>query len=237
MKVNIKLRYYILIYVLFINLVSLSGQDILVDQEMTDQYVNKTVVEDLKSDKSYAYIYDEVKEKGFLGRAWDDFKSYIARMLRAANEATGSSLVTFLIVIVSIFVLVYFFLRSQRIGFFEKQSKTIEFSLIDGTTVDASADLDQLLQEANASADYKKAVQLIYLKSLFYLGDEEVIDVKKFKTNADYLKEISLSGIQTTFRGITNQYEHTQFGDFEATTENVDEMNAYFSNLTEVVGK
>lgn len=193
--------------------------------------VNDEILQDMRNDDAYAYIIEQSKEEGFIGKIWTQIKEYINSFFRSTKRVTGSNFFSFIIIFFAIGALVYFFLKSQRAGFFQKSRKHIEFVMADGMTIEDTENIPALLSEALRSKEYKKAIQLMYVQSILLLGEADRVDVRKFKTNAAYYDEIKDGTEKGIFRDLTKLFEYIQFGDFEATQQDVDSMQ---SNLTQL---
>lgn len=75
-------------------------------------------------------------------------------------------------------------------------------------------DFDQLINEARAKQNYRRAVRLLYLQSLKKLTDKGLIAWKIDKTNHEYEQELVDNVLHSSFQELTSRFEHICYGDF-----------------------
>jgi hypothetical protein len=80
-------------------------------------------------------------------------------------------------------------------------------------------DFDQLIREATAQNDYRKAIRLLFLHALKILSDKHLVHWEQGKTNHDYLKELNVDEVKTGFNQLNFYFEHAWYGNF-AVSEN-----------------
>lgn len=85
---------------------------------------------------------------------------------------------------------------------------------------------DTLIEEAVAAANYRRAVRLLYLRSLKELADRGAIEWKRNRTNHDYLLELRDSPLRVPFADATWLFENVWYG-------NVPVSEAVFRNIRE----
>lgn len=73
---------------------------------------------------------------------------------------------------------------------------------------------NQLLKEAIAQKNHRKAIRLYYLKTLKVLTDKKVIDWKPHKTNEDYRRELARSNYAGKFKEISLLFDYVWYGEF-----------------------
>lgn len=71
---------------------------------------------------------------------------------------------------------------------------------------------DTLIDEAVSVANYRRAVRLLYLRSLKELTDRGAIEWKRNKTNHDYLLELRDSPLRVPFADATWLFEYVWYG-------------------------
>ncbi len=75
-------------------------------------------------------------------------------------------------------------------------------------------DFDQLIDEAVAARHYRRAVRLLYLKTLKALAARHLIDWQRDKTNHEYLDELRPPALRRSFAVLTTLFEYVWYGDF-----------------------
>ena len=75
-------------------------------------------------------------------------------------------------------------------------------------------DFDALIDEAVAARHYRRAVRLLYLKTLKALATRHLIDWQRDKTNHEYLDELPTPALRRPFAALTTLFEYVWYGDF-----------------------
>ena len=74
------------------------------------------------------------------------------------------------------------------------------------------SDLDRFIREALQKENYAQAVRLYYLAIIKELSLKRWIRWKKDKTNRDYIRELSNTNFQNSFRNVTRMFERIWYG-------------------------
>ena len=74
------------------------------------------------------------------------------------------------------------------------------------------SDLDRFIREALEKENYSQAVRLYYLAIIKELSLKRWIRWKKDKTNRDYIRELSNTNFQNSFRNVTRMFERVWYG-------------------------
>ncbi len=75
-------------------------------------------------------------------------------------------------------------------------------------------DFDRQIDEAVAARDFRRAIRLLYLKTLKTLAVRELIDWQRDKTNHAYVDELRRPALRTPFAALTDLFEYVWYGDF-----------------------
>ncbi|OJJ14728.1 hypothetical protein BKI52_41565 [marine bacterium AO1-C] len=89
-------------------------------------------------------------------------------------------------------------------------------------------DFDQLITEAKAKQNYRRAVRLLYLQNLKKLTDKGLIHWQIDKTNHDYERELAQTSLHQSFQTITLRFEYACYGDFHIDREIYDDTEPIF---------
>lgn len=135
------------------------------------------------------------------------------REIKSRNKGDGAllKLVSYAIML-GLFVLILYMVFSQV-----KLDKKIDPKLTTGELVDIEdineVDADAAYKTAIASGDFRLAIRMQFIKCLQTLSAKEYIDWEKEKTNRDYARELSDSGLRQSFRELANVFEKTWYGE------------------------
>ena len=98
-------------------------------------------------------------------------------------------------------------------------------------------DLQRLIKQATSSGDYQYAISLYYLEVLKRLSEKNLIVWRKAKTNAEYLRELSILDIAPPFRKLTHIFESIFYGEQEITTTEFQNLQPLFENMLDTIDK
>jgi hypothetical protein len=91
-------------------------------------------------------------------------------------------------------------------------------------------DFDKLISEAVADQDYRRAIRLIFLKSLKMLADKNFIQWEHGKTNHDYLAELTKEDLKTGFNELNYYFEYAWYGNFSISPDLFKRVQHTFSD-------
>ncbi len=161
------------------------------------------------------FLYDREPEAP-LG-LWDRFLRWLDEHffepLRDVTPGWFSRWFYYLLAAVGIAFAIARLMRMDLAGaFYRKRKKT-------GLTFDVvpedirAHDFDRLIDEAVAARDYRRAVRLLYLKTLKALTTRNLIDWQRDKTNREYIDEVPQAN-RRDFAELTRLFEYVWYGDF-----------------------
>lgn len=116
-------------------------------------------------------------------------------------------------------------------GLFAKQSDKVvgDFTQIDENIHEMN--FNTLIDEAIVAGHYRRAVRLLYLKSLKELSDRGLIDFSREKMNHDYLRELERSPLREPFADATLLFEYIWYGDMPVTASSFPRVREAFAGL------
>lgn len=197
----------------------------------------ESTLEEYRNNDDFDYSID-LRE----GENWfQDLINWILRKLLffIFDESEGSygKLVLYMVFAVIVIFIAYQ-LTNTRIGSFFFRSATI---LKPGTGVSEEelieTDYEGLIRDAVENGRYRYAVRLLYLKLLKKMTVSGMIKWRQDKTNSDYVREISESGLRSDFSLATMHFEYIWYGDFPVDKEMFSRINERVSNLEKKVGR
>lgn len=136
------------------------------------------------------------------------------------NVTTPVMIILFLVALGAIL----FFLYKKRPELFMRSKKTaplpydVEEENIHGI------DFNKEIASALDNGDHRLAIRLLYLQTLRFLSDNELIDWQIHKTPTEYLYEIRNREMKQPFRELTNHFLQVRYGNYKATSELFDIM-------------
>ncbi|MHA4807644.1 DUF4129 domain-containing protein [Flavitalea flava] len=97
-------------------------------------------------------------------------------------------------------------------------------------------DLEEKLEQAIKSGNYRLGVRYLFLKTLGLLDSRGMIHFHARTTNHDYLRQMKGNTQEPDFRYLIRAYEHVWYGDFSLNSEQFDRVNHYFQKFYKSIG-
>ena len=130
----------------------------------------------------------------------------------------GENVTTPILIIIFILILLttIYFLYKKRPELFMRSKKTIPIPYTLEEENIHQINFDTEIDSALQGHDYRLAIRLLYLQTLRFLSDNNLIDWQIHKTPTEYLYEITNNEMKQPFRLITNHFLHIRYGNFQA---------------------
>ncbi len=149
---------------------------------------------------------------------WDRFKAWLReKIFGPLGELNLGPVLRWILYAVAAFGIVFALLRLLRmeaVGVFsgKRPPPGPAFETVDEDI--RTMDFDRMIDEAVAAGDYRRAVRLLYLKTLKTLAARGLIDWQRDKTNHEYLDELRRPALRGPFAELTYLFEYVWYGDF-----------------------
>lgn len=91
-----------------------------------------------------------------------------------------------------------------------------------------SADIEQHIQKAISNKEYRLATRFMFLKTLNYLHDHQLIQFDAKSTNRDYISQMKKSERGGEFNHLTNIYEYVWYGEYQLSEQQFDVVQQRF---------
>jgi len=184
------------------------------------------------SDKDFKYENDYTQKTGF----WDAILQWIYRHLFKPlfknYNITTWDILEYAIAIAALILIIYFLIKSDRVGLFYKKSKSDSLNLSDTEEDIRQMNFTKLIDEAIEKGQYRVAVRYLYLKLLRDLSDRQLITWQAEKTNRDYSNELRPSALGKPFTQVTFLFDYAWYGDMpinDASFKNIRESFEQFN--------
>ncbi len=123
------------------------------------------------------------------------------------------------------------FIGADPRSLFARKPKSDNLSLDEAEANIHAISFDDMIAEATAKQQYKRAVRLFYLKSLKQLSDREWIDWRPYKTNYEYVRELKKNELDSDFKQVTYLFENVWYGDFQLNQNTFRETERQFKDF------
>jgi len=195
---------------------------------------NKERLMEYARDKHFQYKQGK-GQLNWWARFWSWVWYNIRRVFEGMRIGNGTwTVLKYVLLIIAIGFLVFIALKLAGVDVIKviagKSAKTT-IPYTEGTDNIHEIDFDIAIDEAIAAKNYKLAVRLLYLKSLKYLSNAQLIDWHIEKTNADYVHELVNATQYKSFNQLTYQFEYIWYGDFPIDAQRFQQINELFLEL------
>lgn len=177
-------------------------------------------IQKYKEQKEFQYGEEEPKGLTWWDRFWRAFWQWISRLFGERQTPTGPSMwpsvlkYSTIAICIGVVVFVIFKLIGVDFKWFTGKSKSVEVPYDESLENIHEISFDDEINHTLQNGNYRLAVRLLYLQTLKYLSDREVIEWLPNKTNSAYVKEMEGEKGQDAFANLTNQFEYIWYGDF-----------------------
>lgn len=135
-----------------------------------------------------------------------------------ANQKTSARIrnaILWIVVIAAILAAVWLLWRSEITGLTRGKSKSLAFNFADVTEDLDSINFEKRINEAVSSNNFRLATRWLYLKLLYDMDKQKIIQFVPYKTNIDYRYEIKSGPLLEEFTKLSRIYEYVWYGKFE----------------------
>jgi hypothetical protein len=116
------------------------------------------------------------------------------------------------LIIIAITFVLFIVIKNAKAPAKVKKEKSLATSIDEAEENLPDVALNNLLEQAVSTSDFKAALRIRFLMVLQALIDAKCIEWKKRKTNQQYLLELSDARIKSRFSAIVNVYDDTWYG-------------------------
>ncbi|ATP58578.1 hypothetical protein CPT03_19965 [Pedobacter ginsengisoli] len=180
------------------------------DKSKLDTYSKKT-----------DFIYDDAPAPNL--SLWDRFWLWVWDLIgKTLNNKVTGGLVKYLAIVVLVGLVVFLVLKiiGADLKIFSRQSQKVEVPYTESDDNIHEINFNDQIEKAVATANYRLAVRLLYLRTLKKLSDRSLIHWLPEKTNQTYISEINDPDKKKEFSKLTHQFEYVWYGEFFIDKEN-----------------
>lgn len=152
------------------------------------------------------------------------------------NRRSVFTVFIWIFVIAGLILAVWIFSRSEFSTFLRGNVKNAEFNFEDIGEDLSGIDFNKRIEEATSAQDFRLAIRWLYLKQLFFLNEKALISWQPYKTNMDYMNELSKSEFKTAFKEISKVYEYVWYGEYSINQSNFTSLEQQFKKFESLTG-
>lgn len=192
-----------------------AAQTVRVDTSaVTLREVPADVVEGFRADPAYRYDLPVPQVDSWLARALDWIGDNLFGWLNDPRAGDAFEAFIYLLAAVVVGYALLRLLRMEAAHVFQRRSAAAPVAL---ETLDENIlemDFDRLIDEAVAAQQFRRAVRLLYLRTLQHLADAGLIEWQRDKTNHAYIDELRRPALRPALAYLTGLFEYVWYGDF-----------------------
>ena len=129
---------------------------------------------------------------------------------------------------------IIYFLYKKRPELFMRSKKTASLPYSIEEENMHQINFDKEIASALQSGDYRLAIRLLYLQTLRFFSDNQLIDWQIHKTPTEYLYELTNKEMRQPFRVFTNHFLHVRYGNYPASSELYETMLSLQTSIKQI---
>ncbi len=190
-------------------------------------HISKKAIDNYKKQPVFDYTI-KINNDNIITKALDWIKRQIKYLLYKfftwlLGPKHGTELVKLIVrslpyvaIIIFAYLIFRFLIGSELIVLNKnKKYKNTQVVNLNDEQIIHEANLNELINQALQSKDYRLAVRYHYLQILKQLINQKLIDWHPDKTNRDYIKDLSNKNIQPAFINLTHIYDYVWYGKYK----------------------
>ncbi|MDP3146778.1 MAG: hypothetical protein Q8N66_15320 [Bacteroidota bacterium] len=190
----------------------------------------------LFSDSKLKYKKNIIAQRGIIER----FLAWLAEKLFGNagydNVLTARKIIIWTISIGAMIFLIWLLSKSEMVSLIKPKPKATSFNFIDVVEDLNKINFEEKIKAALKEEDYRLATRWAYLKILFLLDKNKLIEFASYKTNIDYKYELKNKKHQIDFVRLSYIYEFVWYGKFVISSSDYSERETEFINFEKELG-
>ena len=241
-------KYLLILFFIYhiIDLQSITAQKVASITDAIQVKINPEHIKKYQADPVFNYEPKKAKDN-FLTKLYNKIINFVYHVIyeilkfifgvKAAGKLIGGFIraLPYVLLVLLIYFVFRYFLGIDLIRLRKRKNAHLpQVDLSEDGRIIREENLDELIQNALNTKDYRLAVRYYYLKVLKKLMEKELIQWRTDKTNSDYIKEVNSTHFASTFSKLTYLYDYIWYGKFPAGEKELQEMqsltNDFFTN-------
>jgi hypothetical protein len=179
-----------------------------VDSAIVQRHLPDSIIKKMQQDDNFWYANAEIEEK----EPGDKRSNY-----KPLGQQQWFQTFLWLLIIGGFAAAIMWWLAGSHVGLFRRKSGALQTTGEDElATEDIFAiNYQKEIDKAEANANYRLAIRLMFLRLLKVMAEKNIIQYKQDRTNLDYLLQLHPTVYYNNFFRITRNYEYSWYGQFE----------------------
>ena len=200
---------------------------------------NAAALERYKLEKEFMYDDVAVQQASWWDRFWATVWAIIKKIFGDAPQQEtqhNSNTMRYFFMSVLLVAVVFVVMKFNGLDFklFARRSKGVDVPYHEAAENIHELNFDDEIGKAIEHGNYRFAVRLLYLQTLKYLNDHELIHWQPEKTNEIYINEVEDLVKKAGFKQLTRQFEYVWYGDFYIDADRFKQISNSFKQFNAV---
>ena len=191
----------------------------------------EAVVEGFRADPTYLYDRPPPAAETWWDRLWDWIGDHLFGWMRDPRAGRAFEWFIYALAALGIVFALLRLLKMETTGVFQARSARPSLAL---ETLDEDLlqmDFDRLIDEAVAAQQFRRAVRLLYLRTLQRLAEAGLIEWQRDKTNHAYIGELRRPALRPALAHLTGLFEFVWYGDFPLDADGFGRVRQHFARF------
>jgi hypothetical protein len=187
----------------------------------------------MKKEKAFGYANDSSlwvkKEK----KASNDQPGFLEGLGRLLESKTVRN-VFYLLVILAVIWIIYRLVVVNNLFVFDSRKKLNTAD--SGEDAEPEGRIRERIEAAIKNGDYRLATRLLYIETLQWLDQLQLIRYKADTTNQEYVKQMDQTSKGKEFRQLTRVFDFVWYGRFDVSREKFEVIHKNFKSFNQSAG-
>jgi hypothetical protein len=199
------------------------------------RYPPENILDKYKNDGAFDYQKKLEEKQDWLAKITSWINQQLRSLRYSRTYSTALDIFYYALIIFALIIVLWGLIKSDIRSLFSGKSINNEIKLSEHEEDINQINFDNLISIAIDNKNYKLAVRYLFLKSLKMLDNKEIINIKKDKTNYQYLLEIKDSELADAFKDAAYRFEWIWYGDFPIDEKLMNVSKNHFTKLFKLI--
>ena len=172
--------------------------------------------------------------------AWDRFWNWLLNLIFGKADYNDKrniqAIFIWTFVILGLLLALWLFSKSEFSTFLRGNTKNTAFNFEDVEEDISGIDFNKRIEQAKTDQDFRLAIRWLYLKQLFLLTQKNHITWQPYKTNMDYMNELSKVTFKNAFKDISKVYEYAWYDQYTINQAGFSSLELQFKQFETTIG-
>ena len=193
--------------------------------------IDSTKIKAYLKDKDFKYFEDPEYTTTLWERILEWIKGFFSKLFSFDPKGVTGDVLQYLLIAFAFIAIFYVLYRNEIKGLFSKNKSIDSIKSFETIEDIHSIDYEKLIEQAIENKNYRYAIRLNYIRTLKILTDKEFINWKPDKTNREFINELKVLDIKSSFVNLTNDFEKIWYGEHSINFINYSSLAEKYSDF------